>query len=181
MQKELVRGQNYPIKWNRDRDDRDLFLDGRPESAILEFTHRRWILGHNATLGEDDKAFALVKGFQRFHKGNVAAFKFCAIYGNMELAVHETKYRNVFEVILSDENRIVLVEPKCNDVHVRAVIGAEDVLPLAIEPGSVFNFERYSDKDEQQAGPPSVEFSDESELPGKNDRDEQQEKKDDKK
>lgn len=181
VQKELVRGQNYPIKWNRDRDDGNLFLDGCAEGSVLEFPHHRRILGDDAALWKDDKTLSLIQGLQRFHERDVAAFKLCAIDGNMQLAVHEPKHGNVFEIILSHEHSVVLVEAKGDDVHVRAMIGAKDVLPLAIESGPVLNGEWYADEDQQQPGPPSVEFSHESELLWKNDWDQQQEKEDDEK
>ena len=177
VQKEAVRRQNYPIIWNGDRDDRDLFFNGSAKCPVLEFAHDRRVFGNNATLRKDYKTFSLVERFKRFDQCDVAAFKLGAVYCDVKLAVHESKDRNVLEIIFSHKDGVVTVKCHGCNVHIGAVIRTEDVLSSGIESGFVHNLKRDADQYHQGFRPPTVEFAYKPELPWKDDWDKQKEEK----
>jgi hypothetical protein len=176
VQKGPVRGQNYPIIRNGDRDDRDLFFNCSAKCPILEFAHDRRVFRDDATLGKDDKTLPLIQCFKRFDQCDVAAFKLGAVDSYVELAVHESKDRDVLEIILSDKHCIVAVKRDGSNVHIGAVIRTENVLSSRIQPGSVNNFERNADEYKQGLRPPTVEPAHQPELFWKDDGNKQEEK-----
>src|SRR5687767_9177003 len=137
-QKKFIWGQNYPIKWNGDRHYWNLFFYGNAKGAVLKLGQYRFFFRNNSTFGVNDQAFSFIDGLHGLLQRCVSAFKFGAIYSDVQLSIHKSKQGHFGHFTLSDKYCVVRSKANRRNIDVGKVIRTKNILFFWIKFSAVF-------------------------------------------